>query len=117
MNTKLEKFDIPNNSRIKEIGDCAFYKTKISEINLPNNVKINTLAFYNCKLIKITLKSSWEYSYDVYSIFGHNEDLEEVIIEDGAYIAEKMFDECKNLKKVTFSNTVNFFTTLWSSAP
>ena len=23
--------------------------------------------------------------------------------------AEKMFDECKNLKKVTFSNTVNFF--------
>ena len=57
--TTLNSVTIPSNAQLLEIGASAFYKTNISAITLPNNLKyINTNAFCLTKLTTVTIPGS-----------------------------------------------------------
>ena len=68
-------------SSVEIIGHNAFEGTTISELNLPPSVKeIGGYAFANCNMLtEVTLYR-----------------------EDGMYIGNNTFDNCQNLKKISF---------------
>lgn len=115
-------------STIKEIGDGAFFSSKISSINLPEGLeKIGDAAFYACRLKEVWIPNSCQTIAGTNN-FQQNYPLEKMHLPEGltkvpsclAYccwnllevnipstvksIGHSAFEQCKSLKKIDLPN-------------
>ena len=93
------------NSRVKQIGYCAFYKSNLSEIEIPASVEyIGSMAFRDCRgLEKVTFAPNSQLKVIGSGAF-HNTGISEIKIPEFVkHIEDIAFRDCKNLKQVTFS--------------
>ena len=107
---KLKNVNFMANSRLKRIGNAAFYSCeKIDGVSLPDNVtEIGDMAFYKCinlRLVNSKLPSKLTRIDD--NAFSWCENIKEVYIPDSVNeIGKRAFDNCKNLNSI-FVNANN----------
>lgn len=96
-------------STIREIGDGAFFQSKITSINFPENLrKIGDGAFYACRLKEVQLPESCQ---DLYSsmIFQLNLELETMRLPEGMeYIPFSFANACLKLSSVNIPSSVKY---------
>ncbi len=124
--TSLESVKMSKN--IKYIGQDAFYRTAISEIELPEGLEtVEMAAFSHCENLKSveipdTVTEMGEYAFCYCSsmenavingqsvspyMFAHCENLETVSIgDDVTSIGEFAFQNCEKLKDITIGSSV-----------
>lgn len=93
-------------STIKEIGEAAFWRAKISAINFPEGLeKIGYGAFYACRLEEVRIPNSCqdlgEYTFKL------NMELKEIHLPDGIErIPDSFAEQCKFLSHVNIPSSV-----------
>lgn len=93
-------------STIKEIGEAAFWRAKISSINFPNGLeKIGDAAFYACRLKEVHLPNTCQDLAN--SAFKLNRELKEMHLPDGIErIPNKLANTCISLSHVNIPSSV-----------
>lgn len=93
-------------STIKEIGEAAFWRAKISAINFPEGLKkIGDAAFYGCRLEEVYLPNSCQ-DLGVFA-FQLNLELKEMHLPDGIErIPNNLADACASLSHVNIPSSV-----------
>ncbi len=94
-------------STIREIGDGAFFQSKISSINLPEGLeRIGDAAFYACRLKEVAIPNSCK-KIDGDSHFQMNYKLEKVSLPEGMdRIPSSFCSSCLALKEINIPSTV-----------
>ena len=92
---------------IREIGDGAFFQSKISSINLPEGLeRIGDAAFYACRLKEVAIPNSCK-KIDGDSHFQMNYKLEKVFLPEGMdRIPSSFCSSCLALKEINIPSTV-----------
>ena len=93
-------------STIKEIGEAAFWRAKISSINFPEGLeKIGDAAFYGCRLEEVHIPNSCQ-DLGIFA-FQLNKELKEMHLPDGIErIPNNFADCCINLSHVNIPSSV-----------
>ena len=93
-------------STIKEIGEAAFWRAKISSINFPEGLeKIGDAAFYGCRLEEAYLPNSCQ-DLGIFA-FQLNLKLKEMHLPDGIErIPNNLADACTSLSHVNIPSSV-----------
>lgn len=93
-------------STIKEIGEAAFWRAKISSINFPEGLeKIGDAAFYGCRLEEAYLPNSCQ-DLGIFA-FQLNIKLKEMHLPDGIErIPDNLADACTSLSHVNIPSSV-----------
>lgn len=93
-------------STIKEIGEAAFWRAKISDINFPEGLKkIGDAAFYCCRLEEVYLPNSCQ-DLGIFA-FQQNLELKEMHLPDGIErIPNNLADACTSLCHVNIPSSV-----------
>lgn len=93
-------------SAIKEIGEAAFWRAKISSINFPEGLeKIGDAAFYGCRLEEAYLPNSCQ-DLGIFA-FQLNIKLKEMHLPDGIErIPDNLADACTSLSHVNIPSSV-----------
>ena len=93
-------------STIKEIGEAAFWRAKISSINFPEGLKkIGDAAFYGCRLEKVHIPNSCQ-DLGIFA-FQLNLKLKEMHLPDGIErIPNNLADACTSLSHVNIPSSV-----------
>ena len=94
-------------STIKEIGDGAFFCSKISSINLPEGLeKIGDAAFYACRLKEVWIPNSCQTIAGT-NTFQQNYPLKKIHLPEGLGRIPSCFaNDCWNLQEVNIPSTV-----------
>lgn len=106
------ELNIPNtidSYTVTDIGDYAFFKTDVTEVNFPKTiVKIGEAAFYGCpklKTVSFAENDTPLVTINCYS-FANCESLESVVIPiPTTIISNYAFTNCSNLSKVVIDET------------
>ena len=104
----LRKIRFPN--KLKKIGEYTFENCSIKTIHLPNSIKkIGEGAFMGCKVRKMNYpKSIKEIPAGTY----FKSDIKEFTVPKHIEkISDAAFENCKKLKKITFSSKTNYIGT------
>lgn len=95
--------------KVKAIGEGAFYKTKISKIDIPDSVEsIGEGAFIECKNLKeVKLPANANFTTLSAQMFKECTSLEKIELpENLTKIDNYAFENCTNLKKITIPKNV-----------
>ncbi len=107
LNCKDLKGEIVLPSTIREIGDGAFFQSKISSINFPEGLnRIGDAAFYACRLKEVRLPESC-LNLDGSSTFQLNPELETIRLPEGIECIPSSFaDTCLKLHDINIPSSV-----------
>ena len=94
-------------SRIKKIGEWAFYGCPITSINLPEGLEsLGSLAFWDCDLREVSIPSSCHEFNEGWQ-FGFNRNLEKMHLPEGmTEIPDHFAVDCFRLREVNFPHTL-----------